>query len=295
MNKAISGPIVKTFFDETTFTAQYVVHDPATGQAAIIDPVLDFDSASGQISQHWATRILQYGQAHDLTFVWILETHAHADHLSAAGFLADQTGAVTAIGAGITKVQRQFRDVFDFEANFSCDGAQFGRLLSDGDILPLGDMQIRVLATPGHTPACNSFAVDDALFVGDTIFMPDYGSARADFPGGDAAALFTSVQRLYEFADETRMFLCHDYKAQGRDKFVNETSVGVQKRENIHIKADTNQADFVQMRTARDKTLSMPKLILPALQVNLRGGRLPPAADNGISYLKLPLNQFTTA
>jgi len=284
---------VKAFFDTVTFTAQYVIYDPKTSVAAIIDPVLDFDPASGTTSTKHADEILQYGKDNDLDFQWILETHAHADHLSAAHYLAEHTKAKTGIGAGITNVQSTFAPVFDFEPEFAVDGSQFDRLFADGDEIALGSLSIKVLATPGHTPACVSYYVENAVFIGDTLFMPDYGSARADFPGGDAATLFSSIQKLLSLPEETEVYLCHDYKAPGRDEFVWKTTIGEQKRHNIHLVNYPNKADYVAFRNQRDKGLSMPQLILPSLQINLRGGSLPPAADNGIQYLKLPLNQFS--
>jgi len=292
MSKENIQPVVKLFFDPATHTAQYVIHDPTSKAAAIIDPVLNFDPASGATRTDSAQALLTYGREQQLDFIWVLETHAHADHLSAAHFLAEETGAKTAISSRITEVQKRFAPVFGFEDDFVCDGSQFDQLLEDGQSLALGNLQFQVWATPGHTPACMSYSIGDALFVGDTVFMPDYGSARADFPGGDAAQLFDSIQKLYQFPDATKMYLCHDYLPSGRSKFVTETSVGQQKRENIHIRPETTKAEFVEFRTTRDKTLCMPRLILPALQVNLRGGQLPPLSKNGIAYLQIPLNQF---
>ncbi len=292
MSKENQQPIVKTFFDRETNTAQHVVFDPNTKVAAILDPVLDFDAASGQTSTKSADAILAYGREQDLDFQWILETHAHADHISAAHVLCKQTGAKTAIGRGIVQVQKHFAPLFGFEDDFACDGSQFDQLLSDGDRLVLGNIAIDILTTPGHTPACVTYHIAGALFVGDTIFMPDVGSARADFPGGDAKQLFRSIQRIYQYPDATKIYLCHDYLAPRRDAFITQTSVGEQKAKNIHVQSHTKEAEFIQIRTQRDQTLSMPKLILPALQINLRAGHLPPVDGNGIAYLKLPLNQF---
>jgi len=292
MSNEKSTILVKTFFDPTTFTAQHVLVDCETKLAAIIDPVLDFDPVSGRTRTDHAEQILQYGKDQGLSFKWILETHAHADHLSAANFLKQQTGAKVAIGRGITKVQAHFSPLFDFEPEFSIDGIQFDLLLDDGDQIELGSSLINTIATPGHTPACVTYQIADALFIGDTLFMPDYGSARTDFPGGDAAQLYHSVQKLYAFPDKTKMFLCHDYKTSNRDEFVWETTVGDQKRQNIHLRADTSEQEFVRSRNERDSGLNFPKLILPSLQINLRGGVFPPPAANGISYLKLPINLF---
>jgi glyoxylase-like metal-dependent hydrolase (beta-lactamase superfamily II) len=293
MSKIKPSLSVKTFFDPATNTAQHVVYESDSGHAAIIDPVLDFDQASGNVRQTSAQAILNFGKSQGLVFKWILETHAHADHLSAAHFLREATGARTAIGARITDIQKHFVPLFDFEADFACDGSQFDRLLCEGDVLELGGLEIKIIETPGHTPACITYHIGDALFVGDTVFMPDYGSARADFPGGNADDLYTSICKLYDFADETRVFLCHDYLPIGRNAYCFETSIGEEKRNNIHLTPDTSCEDFVALRKSRDAGLCMPKLILPALQVNLRAGQLPPVAENGIAYLKLPLNQFS--
>lgn len=283
---------VKTFFDPVTFTAQHVVSDSQSRQAVIIDPVLDFNPASGAITTESADAILQYGQENQLCFSWVLETHAHADHLSASDYLAKKAGTKIAIGAGITQVQKYFAPVFDFEPGFPIDGSQFDRLLVNGDEIKLGGLLIKIIATPGHTPACISFHIENMVFVGDTLFMPDFGSARADFPGGDAKTLYGSIQKLFALAEDTVVYLCHDYKAPGRDVFAWQTTIGEQKQHNIHLKDQRSEAEFVAMRTERDKGLGLPKLILPSLQINLRAGKLPPPEKNGISYLKLPLNQF---
>ena len=282
---------VMPFFDAATSTWSYIVADPRTRQAAIVDPVLDFDAASGRTGRVGADRLLGVIEERALDVAWILETHAHADHLTAAGYLRDRLGAAVVIGAGITKVQRTFSRVFNLGAQFATDGSQFDRLVHDSDVLPLGEASIRVLATPGHTSDSVSYVVGDAVFVGDTLFAPDVGSARCDFPGGDAGVLFASVHKLYSLGDATRLFLCHDYPPDGRQAQC-ETTVGAQRAGNIHLRGAVDREAFVALRTARDATLAMPKLILPSIQVNIRAGRLPPAEDNGVSYLKLPLDML---
>lgn len=283
-------PVVKTFFHEPSFTASHVVNDPATGHAAIIDSVLDFDQASGRTSTETADRIVDYVRGLGLTVDYQLETHAHADHLSAAPYLQAQLGGEIVIGRAITTVQQVFGTIFNEGAEFARDGSQFDRLVEDGDALQLGELEIMVLHVPGHTPADVAFVVGDAAFVGDTLFMPDYGTARVDFPGGNALALYRSIRRLLALPDATRLFLCHDYKAPGRDEFAWETSVGAQRAGNIHIRDGVDEDSFVAMRNARDATLAMPRLILPAIQINMRAGNMPEPEDNGTSYLKLPLN-----
>ena len=285
-------PKVTAFFDEPTFTISYVVADPSTKKAAIIDSVLDFDPASGRTSHAGADRIVAFVQDNDLSAEWILETHVHADHLSAAPYLKDRLGGKVAIGAHITAVQEVFGDIFNAGPAFKRDGSQFDALLRDGERFQVGEIPARAIHTPGHTPACMTYVIGDAAFVGDTLFMPDYGTARADFPGGDARKLYRSIQKIFALPDETRMFLCHDYKAPGRDEYRWETTVGEQKHSNIHVHAGISEEEFVAMRTARDKTLAMPRLILPSVQVNMRAGRLPDPEDNGVRYLKLPLNKF---
>ena len=284
-------PVVHAFFESQSFTYSYLVWDPLSKEAAVIDPVLDFDAASGSTSTSSAEQILAKVKEHNLTVQWLLETHVHADHLSAAPFLKRQLGGRIAIGSRITEVQQLFAEVFNLK-DLTTDGSDFDTLFADGEDFILGTIRCSVVHTPGHTPACVSYCIGDAVFVGDTLFMPDYGSARCDFPGGDAATLYRSVQKLYQLPDQTRMFLCHDYKAPGREEFVCETTVGLQKQQNIHLKQDTSEQEFVAMRTARDKTLSMPKLILPSVQVNVRAGQFPAAEDNGTVYLKLPVNLF---
>lgn len=285
-------PIVRSFFHEPTFTASYIVHDPATNRAAIIDSVLDFDQASGRTSTGHADAMIEYVLQSDLTVDFILETHAHADHLSAAPYLQEELGGEIVIGSEILTVQEVFGKIFNEEADFARDGSQFDRLIGDGDELKLGELSILALHVPGHTPADLAYVIGDAVFVGDTMFMPDYGTARADFPGGDARALFRSIRRLMALPDETRVFLCHDYKALGREHFVWETTIGEQRRDNVHAHDGISEDDFVAMRNARDKTLGMPKLILPSIQINMRAGHLPEPEDNGTHYLKLPINSL---
>lgn len=286
------APHVKAFFDEPTFTASYVVHDPATKAAAIIDSVLDFDPASGRTSFESADAMIAYVEAEGLKVEWLLETHAHADHLSAAPYLQEKLGGKLVIGAEIVTVQNVFGKIFNEGTRFARDGSQFDRLLIDGDTLIIGEIPLIALHVPGHTPADMAYIIGDAVFTGDTMFMPDYGSARADFPGGDARRLYRSVRRLMKLPDQSRVFLCHDYKAPNRDKYVWETTMLAERTGNVHVHEGVSEEDFVEMRTQRDVTLSMPKLILPSIQVNMRGGRMPEPEENGVSYLKLPLNQL---
>lgn len=288
----IRTPHVKAFFDEPTFTASYVVHDPATKAAAIIDSVLDFDQASGRTSFEAADAIIAYVEAECLKVEWLLETHAHADHLSAAPYLHEKLGGQLVIGAEIVTVQNVFGKVFNEGSRFARDGSQFDRLLVDGDTLMIGEIPLIALHVPGHTPADMAYILGDAVFTGDTMFMPDYGSARADFPGGDAHQLYRSIRRLMKLPDKSRVFLCHDYKAPNRDEYVWETTMLAERTGNVHVHEGVNEQDFVEMRTQRDATLSMPLLILPSIQVNMRGGHMPEPEENGVSYLKLPLNQF---
>lgn len=296
VNTAISGsdgeqvPVVRTFFDEATFTATHVVHDPATGRAAIIDSVADFDQAAGRITHIKSDEIIAYVQDAGLTVDWLLETHAHADHLSDAPYLQQALGGTVVIGREIVTVQGVFAGIFNEPDSFARDGSQFDRLMEDGERFMLGEIEAMALHVPGHTPACLAYVIGDAAFVGDTLFMPDYGTARADFPGGDARTLFRSIRRLMALPDETRVFLCHDYKAPGRDDYVWATTIGAERTANIHVHDEVEEDAFVTMREARDATLSMPRLILPSLQVNIRAGHLPEPEANGVSYLKLPLN-----
>lgn len=282
-------PEVRGFFDPGTWTVTYVVHTPQGRACAVIDSVLDYDPKSGRTSTASADKVIDYVRSQGLQVAWILETHAHADHLSAAPYLKAQLGGQTAIGAQITAVQKVFKGVFNLEPDFAVDGRQFDRLLADGESLPLGNLQIQAMSVPGHTPACMAYQVGDAVFVGDTLFMPDVGSARCDFPGGDARALYASVQKILSLPPQTRLFMCHDYPPEGR-AVQYETTVAAQRAGNIHLKDGTSEADFVRMRTARDATLAMPVLILPAVQVNIRAGEMPPAETNGVAYLKIPLN-----
>lgn len=285
-------PTVKTFFDEDTFTASHVVSDPATKKAAIIDSVLDFDPASGTTTTKSADEIIAYVRDEGLTVDWILETHVHADHLTAAPYLKETLGGKIAIGDKIDVVQATFAKVFNAEAAFKRDGSQFDKLFADSETFKVGEIDAYVIHTPGHTPACSTIVIGDAGFVGDTLFMPDYGTARCDFPGGDARTLYRSIQKIFALPPETRLFMCHDYKAPDRDQFVWETTVAEEREKNIHVRDGITEDEFVEMREARDKTLAMPRLILPSVQVNMRAGDMPPKEDNGVSYLKLPLNQF---
>ncbi|PKB19130.1 glyoxylase-like metal-dependent hydrolase (beta-lactamase superfamily II) [Novosphingobium kunmingense] len=282
-------PTVAGFFDPATHTVSYIVSDPVTRRAAVIDPVLDFTPNNARTATRSADALLAHLAQHELQLDWILDTHAHADHLSAAQYLRGKTGAQVAIGAGITTIQRTFGTLFGLD-DLAFDGSQFDRLVGEGDTLPLGSLTIEVLHTPGHTPACVSFRIGDALFVGDTLFMPDYGTARCDFPGGSAATLYASIRKLLALPGETRIFVGHDYLPAGRSEIAWETSVAEQRRANVHIHEGVSEADFVAMRQARDATLDAPQLILPSLQVNIRAGQLPPAEANGTRYLKLPLD-----
>lgn len=284
------SPHVEAFFDPTTFTYSYVVSDPSTGHCALIDPVLDYDPASGRTRHDSAEPLLAYVKAQGLQVQWLLETHVHADHLSAAPWLKAQLGGQLGIGAQVVQVQKTFAALFNAEAEFIPDGRQFDHLFQDDEVFQIGNLEARALATPGHTPACVTYLIGDAAFVGDTLFMPDYGTARCDFPGGDARTLYRSIQRLFTLPDETRLFLCHDYKAPGREEYQGQTSVADEKAKNLHVHQGISEEDFVAMRSARDATLKMPALILPSVQVNMRAGQLPPAESNGQIYLKIPVN-----
>ncbi|WJY19170.1 MBL fold metallo-hydrolase [Alteriqipengyuania flavescens] len=283
-------PSIAGFFDEATNAVSYVVHDPETCEAAIIDSVLDYEAAAGRTSHGSAERIIDYVTSSNLQVTWLIETHAHADHISAAPYLQDKLGGKLAIGKDIVRVQEVFGKLFNAGTDFERDGSQFDKLFSDGETFSLGQIEGIALHVPGHTPADMAFIIGDAAFAGDTIFMPDFGTARADFPGGDARELFRSIRRLLSLPDDTRLFLCHDYKAPGRDEYAWETTVGQQRRENVHVKDGVTEDEFFQMRTTRDKTLAMPELIMPSVQVNIRGGRLPEPEDNGVSYIKIPVN-----
>lgn len=284
----MTQPRVHAQFDEATHTVSYVVWDPATRRAAIIDPVLDYDHRTGRVSHRSADDLLGFAAGQGLSVDWVLETHAHADHLSAAPYLKEQTGAPIGIGARITEVQRTFAPVFGLE-DVSGEGREFDRLFRDGETITIGGLQVEVMHTPGHTPACVSYRIGEAVFVGDTLFMPDYGTARADFPGGDARTLYRSIHRLLALPDATRLYLCHDYKAPGRDHFAWETTVGEEKTRNIHVGGGVDEASFVAMREARDATLAAPVLLLPSLQVNIRAGRLPDPDRDGRRFLRIPL------
>jgi glyoxylase-like metal-dependent hydrolase (beta-lactamase superfamily II) len=286
----VPAPMIRSFFDEPTFTATHVIHDPLTKAAAVIDSVMGFDQAAGRTSSASADPIVDYVKSEGLKVEWLLETHAHADHLSAAPWLKERLGGRIAIGEGIRTIQQAFAKVFNESAGFACDGSQFDRLFADGDRFELGSIPAIALHVPGHTPADVAYVIGDAAFVGDTMFMPDYGTARTDFPGGSAHQLYASIRRLLSLPSETRVFLCHDYQAPKRPWYAWETSVGEQRAANIHVHDGVDEATFVAMREARDRTLTMPRLMLPSIQVNMRAGRLPDPESNGTSYLKLPLN-----
>ncbi|MFQ5624129.1 MAG: MBL fold metallo-hydrolase [Paracoccaceae bacterium] len=284
------NPEVTAFFDEATFTVSYVVADPAGEACAIVDSVLDFDYASGRTGTESAERIIAYVRDNGLDPLWILETHVHADHLSAAPYIQERVGGRIGIGEKITVVQDTFGKVFNEGTRFQRDGSQFDRLFAEGDTFEVGALKGQVLHTPGHTPACLTFVIGDAAFVGDTLFMPDFGTARVDFPGGSAENLYRSIQKILALPDETRIFVGHDYKAPGRQEYAWESTVGEQKAKNVHVGAGASQEAFVAMRNARDETLAMPRLIVPSLQVNMRAGRMPEPEDNGTSYLKVPVD-----
>jgi glyoxylase-like metal-dependent hydrolase (beta-lactamase superfamily II) len=284
-------PEVTGFFDEATNTIIYVAVDPATRKCAVIDSVLDYDPNSGHTDKRSANQIIDFVRQRGLEVEWVLETHVHADHLSAAPYIKQQQGGRLAIGSEIRTVQNVFGKIFNAGTEFQRDGSQFDLLLEDGDSFRLGEIPARAMHTPGHTPADMTYVIGDAAFVGDTLFMPDAGTARADFPGGDAHQLYRSTRRiLHELPDETRLFMCHDYKAPGRDEYRWETTVADEKRANIHVREGVREDEFVAMRSARDKTLGMPRLILPSVQVNMRAGQMPPAEDNGVRYLKIPVD-----
>ena len=285
----MSRPDVKAFFDEATFTVSYVVSDPATKRAAIIDSVLDYDAASGRTSTASADAVVEYVNEKALGVDWILETHVHADHLSGAPYLKDKLGGQISIGAQVNVVQEAFKGVFNL-TDLATDGSQFDRLFSDGDTFAVGNIEARVIGTPGHTPACITYVIGDTAYVGDTLFMQDFGTARTDFPGGSASQLYASIQRILSLPDDTRLFVCHDYKAPGRDVYAWEATVARQRDENIHINKTVSEQQFVSMREGRDSELGMPKLLLPSVQVNVRAGQLPDPEDNDVRYLKIPLD-----
>jgi len=280
---------VKAFFDEATFTVTYVVSDPDSGRAAIIDPVLDYEPNSGRTSTRSVDRVVDYVIAAKLSIDWILETHVHADHLSAAPIIRERVSGQTAIGAQVVAVQSTFRSIFNI-ADLAVDGSQFDHLFVDGETFRIGNVDARVIATPGHTPACVTYVIGDAAFVGDTLFMPDFGTARTDFPGGSAAELYASIRKILALPGDTRLFMCHDYKAPGREVYAWESSVTEQRENNIHINDNITEEAFIALREGRDRQLGKPKLLLPSIQVNVRAGALPDAEDNGIRYLKIPLN-----
>jgi glyoxylase-like metal-dependent hydrolase (beta-lactamase superfamily II) len=281
---------IEAFFDEPTNTVTYVAWDPRTLRGAVIDSVLDYDAAAGRTSTKSADEVIAFVAKAGLAIDWHLETHVHADHLSAAPYLKDKLGGRIAIGAQIITVQETFGKVFNAGTEFQRDGRQFDRLLEDGDRIEVGGISGYAMHTPGHTPACMTYVFGDCAFVGDTLFMPDFGTARADFPGGDARTLYRSIRRVLSLPPQTRLFLCHDYKAPGRDTYRWETTVAEERTHNVHVRDGIGEDDFVAMRTARDKTLGMPKLILPSIQVNMRAGQLPQPEDNGVRYLKIPLD-----
>ena len=283
------GPNVHAFFDPDTWSLTYIVQDPNSGSCAIVDPVLDYEAASGQTTTESADEVVAKVEAENLTVEWILETHVHADHLSAAPYLQKRLGGKIGIGAHITEVQNIFGNLFNAEPEFHRNGSQFNQLFADGDTFAIGGLTVTAMHTPGHTPACMTYHIGDSLFVGDTLFMPDFGTARCDFPGGNARALYQSIQRLFTLPPETRIFMCHDYMPNGREMRY-ETTVGEQKKFNIHLHDGISEDEFVTMRSAKDKTLGMPALMLPSVQVNMRAGELPPPEDNGIRYLKIPLD-----
>ena len=285
-------PDVTAFFDEATNTVSYVVKDPEGSACAVVDSVLDFDHASGRTSTASADEIIAFIRENDLNLVWILESHVHADHLSAAPYLQEALGGKIGIGAHITVVQDTFGKIFNEGTEFQRDGSQFDALFNDGDSFHIGQLRGDVMHTPGHTPACMTYVIGDAAFVGDTLFMPDFGTARCDFPGGSSSDLYQSIQRILTLPDDTRIFVGHDYKAPGRDRYAWETTVGEQKVLNVHVGAGRSVEEFVQMRDARDATLGMPRLILPSLQVNMRAGNMPPPDAEGDVFLKLPVNKL---
>ena len=282
---------IRAFFDDQTNTISYLVQDPRSRHALVIDPVLDFDPKSGRTATRSADRVLNAARADDLTIDWVLETHAHADHLSAAPYFLAASGARVAIGEHIRDVQRVFAPIFD-ATDVTGDGRPFDRLLKDGEVLQVGGLAVEVMHTPGHTPACVSYRIGDDVFVGDTLFMPDYGTARADFPGGDARTLYRSIRRLLSLPSHTRLWLCHDYKPPGRNEHAWQTTVGEERAANVQVHDGVSEDEFVASRTGRDKTLPLPVLLLPSVQVNIRAGHLPPPSSNGQVYLKLPVNRL---
>lgn len=284
-------PDITAHFHNTTNTITYIVADPSSGRCAIIDSVLDYDPRSGRMSTGFADNVIDCVHQRGYTVDWILETHAHADHPTAAPYIQEQLGGRIAIGQHVSEVQATFKSIFNLGEDFATDGSQFDHLFGDNEEFKVGEITARVMHTPGHTPACVTYVVGDAVFVGDTLFMPDFGTARADFPGGDASALFRSIQRILSLAPETRLFMCHDYGPEGR-KFAWETTVAEELSDNVHVREGVSEEEFVKTRTERDKGLDLPALILPSLQINIRAGRMPPPDDNGVSYLRIPINQL---
>ena len=285
---AIDKPEIRAFFDEPTNTVSYLVWDAATKDGAVIDPVLNFDHRSGEATVKSAEAILAEAEKRGVKIGLVLETHAHADHLSSAPYIKLKTGAAVAIGEHIKEVQRIFRPVFN-AMDVSGNGSEFDHLFKDGEHFRIGNVEAEVIYTPGHTPACVSYKIGDAVFVGDTLFMPDYGTARADFPGGDAHELYRSIRRILSMMPETRLFMCHDYKAPGRDYYAWQTTVGEERAKNVHVHEGVSEDEFVKLREARDATLAAPLLLLPSIQVNIRAGKLPPAESDGVHYLKIPV------
>ena len=283
-------PDVRSYFDVKTNAACYILKDPESNVCAVVDSILDFDMASGTTHTAHADMLVNEIKKNSWNLEWIIETHVHADHLSAAPYLSQKIGGKIAIGSNINAVQKVFGKIFNAGTEFQMDGSQFDRLFENGDSFKVRQMEVEVMHTPGHTPACVTYVVGDSAFIGDTLFMPDFGTARADFPGGSATNLYRSIQRILSLPDNTRLFLCHDYKAPGRDEFCWETTVAEEKLNNIHVGGGKSEEEFVSFRTARDEQLNMPKLIIPSIQVNMRAGKLPPAEDNGTVYLKVPLN-----
>ncbi len=283
---------IHSYFDENTNAACYIVRDPSSDSCAVIDSILDFDLSAGKITTKHADMIINEIQSMKLNLEWIIETHVHADHLSAAPYLASKLGGKIAIGSNIDAVQKVFGKIFNAGTEFQMDGSQFDQLFEDGDEFYIGNLAVQVMHTPGHTPACVTYVMGDVAFIGDTLFMPDFGTARADFPGGSATELYNSIAKILSLPEETRLFLCHDYKAPGRDCFAWETTVKVQKESNVHVGGEKTKEEFVEFRVKRDSQLSMPKLIIPSIQTNMRAGNLPEPEDNGTQYLKIPINKL---
>lgn len=289
---SLGTPTVHSFFDAVTNTISHIVVDPETQKCAIIDTVLDYEPNAAKISFESANKIIDFVQKEGFSVEWIIETHAHADHLSAAPYIQEKLGWILAIGEQIKEVQEVFGKVFNFGTEFARNASQFDHLFKDNDTFMLGNIPSKVLHTPGHTPADMTYVIGDTAFVGDTLFMPDFGTARCDFPGGSAKIMYDSIQKIYSLPDETRLFLCHDYLPEGRDEYVWETTVAEQKARNIHVATSKSKDEFIEMRTTRDAKLGMPKLIIPSIQTNIRAGHLPDAEDNGTQYLKVPINRF---